>query len=93
MPTQKINKEYHANGTLAYIETINILDKNELCLFDGIIVHPDGYRWFRSGVHAKYFDNGQLAWMLEYDANGKSLESNKLQFKHQHRKDGTIITC
>lgn len=88
MLTKKENKEYHKNDTLKYIETINILSPDELPIYSGIRLHPDGYRWFRSGINAKYYDNGQLEWMLEYNEDG-SIKNNK---NDSYQRDGKLKT-
>ena len=83
----KINKEFHKNGKLAYIETIQILSKEEEHLFNNATRHPDGFEWIRIGKQAKYYDNGQLAWILNYDNNGVVIKEKN----RSYRKDGTII--
>jgi antitoxin component YwqK of YwqJK toxin-antitoxin module len=80
------NKEYHANGQLAYIENISIVSEASKSLYSAR-THPDGHHWIRTGTNAKYFDNGQLAWQLEYDNLGNLIKS---AYK-QYRKDGTVI--
>lgn len=68
----KVNNEFHPNGLLAYTETIV----------------SDGQSFFRIGTNAKYFDNGQLAWALNYDSKGNLIKDGKPCY----RKDGSVIT-
>ena len=84
----KLNEEFHPNGKLAYTETIAILAPGTEHLYDNRRIHPDGYQWIRLGRHAKYFDNGQLNWELNYDEKGNYVDNKKLSY----RRDGTVIT-
>lgn len=86
MRTQE-NNEYHKNGQLAYTETIVILEAAESIKFENARIHPSGYQWIRTGRQAKYFDNGQLAWELQYDKSGKVIKDGS----YAHRKDGSNI--
>lgn len=83
----KINEEFHVNGKLAYTETIAILIPAYSHLFENKRIHPDGYEWIRIGKCAKYFDNGQLSWQINYDEKGNALKDNSFSF----RKDGSVI--
>jgi len=85
--TTKENKEFHKNGTLAYIETIAILNPLFVQTYERRIVKQDGSEFIRIGLHAKYFDNGQLAWKLEYNDLGNLIKNNNPQY----RKDGSTI--
>ena len=85
METKHIT-EHHANGQLAYEETIVILPKDKQYLYPDRIQHPDGYCWIRIGIQAKYHDNGLLAWKLERNNEGEVIGSEK-----GYRKDGTAI--
>lgn len=85
---KKVNNEYHPNGTLAYTETrvvvAEIKQETNLC---AIRTAPDGTMSMRVGRHAKMFDNGQLAWEINYDDNGHAI----LPYSKAYRKDGTVI--
>ena len=83
----KTNKEYHKNGKLAYIETIKFLSTEEAKLHFLKPYHPKGNHYIRINKQAKYYDNGQLAWVLNYDEMGNVLKENNISY----RKDGTII--
>lgn len=85
METKEI-KEYHDNGQLAYEETIVLLPKNKEHLYPQRTQHSDGYCWIRTGIQAKYHDNGILAWELERNNKGEVISSKK-----GYRKDGTAI--
>lgn len=80
--------EYHNNGQLAYTVTVATLQPMFAHLFnDGRRIHPEGHSWIRIGKCAKYFDNGQLAWIINYDNKGVPVKDNALSF----RKDGIHI--
>ena len=81
------NEEFHKNGQLAYVETIGILSKEAEHLYDNRRISPEGYSLIRIGRQAKYFDNGQIAWELEYDDRGELIITGKPQY----RRDGTVI--
>lgn len=83
----KINNEFHKNGQLAYTETIAVLAASSAGLYQNRRKHPNGFDWIRIGRTAKYFDNGQLAWELNYNNNGEVIKDGKPSFT----KDGTII--
>lgn len=83
----KENKEYHANGMLAYTETVCILSEASAGLYANRRLHPDGYSWIRVGVHEKWFDNGIRAWQIEYDNLGDVIKNGV----RSRRKDGTYI--
>lgn len=85
METKEI-KEYHDNGKLAYEETIVILPKDKEHLYQNRLQHKDGYCWIRTGIQAKYHDNGILAWELTRNKDGEVIDSKK-----GRRKDGTAI--
>lgn len=84
----ELQQEFHDNGALAYEQTIAILKPEHEAKFDRRIMHPDGYCFIRIGRNVKYFDNGQLAWQLDYNDKGEVIK-NKDQ--REYRKDGTII--
>lgn len=78
--------EYHSNGQLFFTET--------RCLTPPLFDHqydcriaPDGTPWHRVGLMQKWYDNGQLAWTLEFDEFGRETGKNWPQF----RKDGAVI--
>lgn len=82
----KTNNEYHANGKLAYTENIGILSEASAGLYPNRR-SKDGVAWIRTGLNAKYFDNGQVAWSLHYDNMGNLIKTDDKQY----RKDGTVI--
>ena len=45
----------------------------------------DGTYFIKVGKCAKYYDNGQLEWELNYDANGAVIKEENSQYY----KDGT----
>jgi len=79
-------REYYENGTLSYTCNIKFIQKNKVHLFENVAKDLQGKHWIRFGLHAKYYDNGQMAWCLSYLNNGKLIKKNRLQY----RKDGTI---
>ena len=79
------NKEYHKNGQLSYIETIQTIE-NDPKQYPNSRINDKGFYWIRTGLNAKYHDNGVLAWSLTYDNFGNVIESNT-----GFRKDGTKI--
>lgn len=83
----KTNNEYHANGQLAYTENISILSEASAGSYSNRRISTDGTQWIRTGVNAKYFDNGQLAWRLQYDNVGDLIQTDDKQY----RKDGTVV--
>lgn len=82
------NKEYHANGSIAYTEHIVIIPDGQYCprKYPNIRVKPDGTRWIRTGLCAKYHDNGIMAWGIFYDDFG-----NVEKTYPSHRADGSVI--
>jgi hypothetical protein len=83
----KTNQEFHKNGQLAYAENILIVPANTSHLYQNKRINDAGVEWVRVGEHAKYYDNGQLAWMLRYNEFGDVIKDNAPSY----RKDGTII--
>lgn len=75
-----IVRDYHENGSLWTEHTRKIVDK-------GMYKHPEGYEYIRIGTYKKWFDNGQLAWVLSYDDEGNSISNNVPNC----RRDGTNI--
>lgn len=84
--TQHI-KEFHANGKLAYTDTIQFLTPMFAHLYPYRSVSPDGKDWIRTGQTKKFHNNGQLAWALSHDENGQVIKDGSPSF----RNDGTII--
>lgn len=83
------HNEYHGNGTLAYTEKRAYLKDIAFHKYEARIVEDktEGFEFIRIGRCAKYFDNGQLAWELNYDNMGNVVKGNKPNY----RKDGTPI--
>lgn len=71
---QATNKEYHANGTLSYTETIGILSKSHAHLYENRRIHPDGYEWVRVGYNAKFNIDGKLMWQIHFDSKGVEMK-------------------
>lgn len=80
------NKEYHKNGQLMYQETIMEVPE-DLKLYPNSRRRSDGSHFVRIGRNARYHDNGQLNWELNYDDHGNLIKGRKLSY----RKDGSII--
>lgn len=82
------NKEYHANGNLAYIETIKTISEAEYKTgkYPNCRVSDNGVIWVRVGLNAKYHANGIMAWGMQYDDYG-----SLTQLHPSKRKDGTLI--
>lgn len=83
----KTNQEFHENGQLAYTETIAYLNPEIPHLYYNTLVDDSGKEWMRVGRQAKYYDNGQLAWELNYDEKGNVIKDDS----RSYRKDGTVI--
>lgn len=79
--------EYHANGTVAYIKTIALIPSNVRDEKHFSIVNENGDKYIYFGETAKYYDNGQLRYNLEYDQNGKATD----KYNVQYRKDGSHV--
>lgn len=77
-------KEYHENGQLSYKEKRVYLHKDTEFLYDNRIQGDNGSCFIRTGVQAKYHDNGVLAWKLTRDNLGNVVAVDK-----GNRKDGT----
>lgn len=80
-------KEYYENGKLWYEEVICVLPEGKEYLYQYRMKSQDGY-YFIYVRKTKYFDNGQFAWELNYDKNGKYVKNDKPSY----RKDGTGIS-
>lgn len=63
---QNTTEEYHNNGQLAYTETRAKIHPDHTDRYPNGLIHPEGYYWVRLGRCAKYYDNGQLAWEINY---------------------------
>jgi len=81
------NKEFHENGKLAYIETIAIIPPLFKSLYQNQRITKEGIIFIRIAQQAKYFNNGQLAWIMNYDDKGNYIKDNISSY----RKDGTLI--
>lgn len=81
-------KVYHSNGQLSYECTFAVVEDNNP-KFPPIakIYHDNGEIKIRIGVARKFWDNGQLNWMLKYNDDG-TLVNEKFT---QYRADGTAI--
>ena len=86
----KTNNEYHNNGSLAYTENIVTISESDYNTgkYPNCRISPDGTYWIRTGLNAKYYDNGVMAWGLHYDEFG-NVDKNKTY--PSKRKDETII--
>lgn len=81
------NIERHKNGRLAYFEQFMQVTPVKTDLYYNVIKDNAGNMWVRIGWHKKYFENGQLAWQLKYDKQGKLIPGKNKAF----RSDGTPI--
>lgn len=84
-------KEYHPNGQLWIVGEIGVVADRWKHLYD----YRTGFAGYegkpvcRLGKWIKYFDNGQIAWTLDY---GYGTYDYKLKKKFpSFRKDGTNI--
>lgn len=98
-------QEFHENGQLwidGEIAIVSEMSKHLHRCFDGwydtrgcddlrngTYFIPKGTPVCRIGVWTKYFDNGQLAWQLDYGDGTYDYKSDK-KFP-SYRKDGTLI--
>ncbi len=79
---------FHENGQLAYTATIARLDESHSkLLYSNRLFSDDHKEWIRVGKQAKYYDNGQLAWELNYDDKGNVIKDDE----RSYRKDGSVI--
>lgn len=83
-------KEFHPNGQIWIDGEIGIIEPSTQHQYDCRTGFPgyEGEAVCRLGKWTKHYDNGQLAWTLEYDDFGFSKKINYPRY----RKDGTIIT-
>jgi len=84
----KVLNTFHENGQLAYTETIAVLNPEFAHKFPNRRELTKDHIWIRTGRCAKYYDNGQLHWELNYDELGNVIKQAK---SVRYRKDGTII--
>ena len=87
MTATTVTNEFHPNGRLAYTASTATLSKDEHDKYPNARVAPDGTQWIYNGVVAKHYNNGQLAWQLNYDETGAIIKDGKPSY----RRDGTII--
>lgn len=84
-------KEYHPNGQLWISGRIGVVAEMWKHLYD----YRTGFKGYegkpvcRLGIWTKYFDNGRLAWQLDYGDG--TYDCKKTQFNAQYRRDGTEI--
>lgn len=84
------HKEFHPNGQVWITGQIGIVASMWKHLYDYRTVNVEGKpvgTWCRLGKWTKQFDNGQLAWSIQYDEYGRTTNDKFPQF----RKDGTPI--
>ena len=84
-------QEFHKNGQLWIDGQITVVPDELKHMYD-YRTEVEGYEGLavcRIGVLTKYFDNGQLAWQLDY-GDGTYDYKGKEKF-HSFRKDGTLI--
>ena len=82
-------KEYHTNGQLWIDGQIKEVTKNpELYEVRTGFKGYEGRNMVRVGVWKKYYDNGQMAWQVDY---GNGLVGEAKAIGHQYRPDGSII--
>ena len=84
-------QEFHENGQLWIDGEIAVVSEMSKHLYD----YRTGFKGYegkfvcRIGIWTKYFDNGQLAWQLDYGDGTHDYKSTK-SFP-SYRKDGTLI--
>ncbi|MDM1073669.1 hypothetical protein HX001_14360 [Empedobacter brevis] len=84
-------KEFHPNGNIWIIGEIGIIPEMWKDIYD----HRTEFKGYenqnvcRLGIWKKFYDNGQLAWTLDYGDGTYSYES-KEKFP-SYRKDGQLI--
>lgn len=84
-------QEFHENGKLWIDGEIAVVPE----LSKGIYDYRTGFKGYegkpvcRIGIWTCYFDNGQLAWQLDYGDGTHGYKSDK-SFP-SYRKDGTLI--
>lgn len=83
-------KEFHSNGQPWITGEIGIIDPSTEHQYDCRTGFPghEGEPVCRLGKWTKHYDNGQLAWTIEYDDFGFLKTTH---YTH-YRKDGSIIT-
>ena len=87
MTSERIDhKEYHPNGELWISETRIEVPSLWIGLYNYRTEGMNGKIWYRTGLQQKFFDNGQLAWTLEYDEFGKFVNKKYPSY----RKDGSL---
>lgn len=83
-------REYHSNGQLRYIRSIKYISAGDAEKYqEKLIVKEDGRMFINVRQIKKYFDNGQLAWELNYTDEGDLLREKTKQFS----RDGKAIPC
>lgn len=85
-------QEFHENGQLWIDGEIAIIKEEFKHLYDCRYEYKDytGQPVVRIGIWTKYFDNGQIAWKLDF-ADGMYDSKIKRQNFPSYRKDGTGI--
>jgi hypothetical protein len=84
-------QEFHENGQLWIDGKIAVVPEMSKHLYD----YRNGFKSYvgmsvcRIGIWTKYFNNGQLAWQLDY-GNGTHDYKSTEKFL-SYRKDGTLI--
>lgn len=72
--SRKVEKEFHENGRLSYIQTIALLSKSHSHLYENRRISDDGTEWIRVGTCGKWNDKGHQMWVLNYDERGNVLK-------------------
>ena len=85
-------QEFHANGQLWIDGEIAVIKDEFKHLYDCRYENKDypAQPIVRIGVWTKYFDNGQLAWQLDF-GDGMYDSKVKRQSFPAYRKDGTAV--
>lgn len=80
--------EYHPNGQVWITGQIGIIAP----LFkDSYDYRGEAQPWCRLGIWTKHYDNGQLAWTIDYGDGTWPPKPNQTGSFPQFRKDGTGI--
>jgi len=87
-------QEFHENGQLWIDGKISLIKEEYKDLYDyrtGFKNH-EGNPVARIGIWTKYFNNGQLAWQLNYgDGTYDGRKNNRVEKFPSYQKDGTPI--
>lgn len=92
LETQKW-QEFHENGQIWIDGEVALIKDEFKDLYDYRTGFPqyEGDPVVRIGIWTKYFDNGQIAWQLDFGDGMYDSKTPRTKFNTQYRKDGTPI--